>query len=244
VKTIWRFLDSRTTKENKKLIEIAHGMYEAGQWTESEMQKYIAKNRKCTICERTIQRCIGANPRISKEGWHYFISEEERYNYRYFNPKNFGFELYSGFISQKLKIILEDYRNFASEEEYMKSIEFNLSELIEKIGFFIVFIFLTLATPKEKPKKAGYLDLNQFIEYWLQSALPIKTMYLDFLGIFHHYLRTIEDDRISSFELKASLLQKGHSIIKKKYKKMYRELVSLEEGKEWEKYFRSIKEIT
>jgi hypothetical protein len=169
VKDIHWFLEEQTKYENKKMEERIWDVYKSKvyNWTKDDMNEQIQKNKKTTISERTIERCLKHDPRIVNEGWTYHINRKARLESRYLRPDWFGHDM--------LDAVMQGFR-FKPSEECM-------SELIRRFGALVLFNFIEAVRPF-KDKSMSLRERTELIDYWAKNALDLDEMLTCFMMTF------------------------------------------------------------
>jgi hypothetical protein len=162
-------------------------LYESGLylWTNDDMQKEIRKKKSAvkTVSERTIERCIKQDSRLSNEGWYYFIDDRTRFEKRYLDPHEFGIEAHD-------ELMYGDFQIPSTVKTENERLEFEMKERVRRIGTFMVFLFLEAARPFED-KSMDIFERDKLVHYWVRNVIPIDRMYGDFLLTFDQWHRNL-----------------------------------------------------
>ena len=163
---IWMYLDQQTKEWNHNIRIKARSIYESQvyNWTKGDMENEIRNEQKRTINPRTISRCLKAEPRITKEGSYYYISDEVRFERKYQRPSRFGMDMFT-------ELLYTDFKPGSLEHE--------TNEFIRRWGALIMFNFIEAVRPFED-KSMTLRDRSRLVRYWARNSLPIDQMFSHF----------------------------------------------------------------
>jgi hypothetical protein len=220
VEEIRSYLEQKTEQKNKKIEEDAKSLKRASQ---DYIWRFLKKNLTKTISERTIERCIEKDTRISKDGRRYFIDDKIRYEKRYLNPKDYGNALYFNFV------FLNESRNKnirprinLTESKFTDLMAYDVNQFITRWGIFLLFIFMEAAKPFND-KSMDKMDRGDLVYYWFRNAIPLDEMFLSFRRIFRDFDADSIVNRVGS-EVNEELLNKSQAILMKNSPDLYHEL--------------------
>jgi hypothetical protein len=141
--------------------------------TRDEMRREIEKEkRERTISERHIERILKTDPRIVKgEGNTYHIDKEARFETRYQRPDLFGQDmLHAAIDGLTTETVSRTGKKYKIPQEVI------MSELIRRLGAFVVFNFIEAVRPF-RDKCMNRRERNELVDYWKKNAFDIDGMF-------------------------------------------------------------------
>ena len=101
----------------------------------------------------------------------------------------------------------------------VESVEQSVSEMIRRIGAYILFTFIEASRPIEDASTSS-ADKDKLFHSWLEKAIPINDMF----GYFHSLYRDI--DKPEEYrELNKNTIEKLTNMFKENYNEIYNLLV-------------------
>jgi hypothetical protein len=226
LKGIWNHLDKKTQLENKQVEKEIQKAFEIGdkKWTPSEMQQALNEEKKKTIRIRTIQNCIKRDPKIKKDGWHFYIDDEARFEKRYLNPREFGRRMYEAFSHAALSNVNIYNRNIRlkatlTETEYA---QMYFKNHIIKLGLFLVYSFFEGARPF-RDQSMSLDEREDLVHYWVQNSMPLYEMFYDTTAPFDpRSTREKSRANMAPSEIDERAVIHAHGIMEKAFPELYK----------------------
>ena len=175
-------LEEQTQHYNKYILKVIHNR---AHYTEEDIVKAFEKEKLITISRHTIQNCIKRDHRIKKQGWHFYIDNEARFEKRYLNPEEFGLIMFEKFDQEMCnKKSIENYNKYhahGKKLEQRESLRMQMKGMVETFGVFLVYSFIEAAKPF-KDLSLDVAERQDLGHYWIKNCIPLYDMFTSFKG--------------------------------------------------------------
>ena len=218
-KDIKKWIDSINKLKNETVELEAYRMSNDryNVWTKKDKEEFLKQNWSHSLSERTIERCIKNDSRIVKNGWYYSVDEDARFETRYMDPITFGQKVFDDVVGKQ-----PFNPNQISERD--------MSEMIQRFGVLIMFIFIQASRPFEDNSNT-VSDRDVLVEYWAKKAIPLDRMFGVFSLVFNMSLAKLRNIKLdwknrSKNEMTQSQLDECLGMLERSYPELYNDLAS------------------
>jgi hypothetical protein len=234
IREVHSYLSDRYKQYNTKVQSNAESEYKTASdeaYRERMIGRYIKRNAIIPISVRTIQRIIKKDNRIQRDGRHYFVNRKKQFETRYQEPKKFGDFVYMDFMDKSWPDISRDKLSGNESEADRRWLEFHMREMMTRLGVFMTMMFIEASKPF-KDKTLNEWDRKALVDYWIQNAIPIDSMFRNVLHIMNHFRirlgKDMFEDRegLAHYELDQKSITKLNSMIKRIHPQLYEEWIN------------------